>query len=672
MPDEQETQLIEQGRWEEPDDKPPEPPELKDILFTQQVLNLNLAEYLEDTELSKIGEQVHLDYEIDKRSCAEWWVRTEPAIDLAMLTLEKKDEDWRAAVKFPLLTVAALQFAARAFPNIVKGKDIVKGKIIGKDVLLTSKGEEIQGGKTTIKNRISEHMSWQLSEQMEEWVEDLDKGLLCLPIVGEEWKKTYFCPVLKRNMSVRVPSSNMVINYWAKSPDTASRLTEKIDWYPNEIEEKKRSGYILDVDIPVDGGVGDKKDSMDEDAPVRFLEQHRWLDLDKDGYKESYVVTIHKSSKKVVRIYHRYDLKNVERGEDGRVARIKPVSYYTQTVFYHSPDGGSRGMGLGNLMRPINESINKTLNNLIDSGTLNSNPCGFIGKMIGHDRKFGGKILLKLGEWFKTNFTGDDLRKAIVPLPTKEPSNVLYLLLGMLIDAGKQLGISELLSGESPGANTQPTTILALIEQGLKVFSAVYLRIHRGLKSEFKKLYRLNSIYLDEKEYFTVLDNQKAIGKIDYNIEGIDVIPVSNPNEISDMQKMLRAETLKTLLGQGFKDQAIRKRYLELIAEMTGIENVQEFMLTDEDLKRIPPEIQLEMNKFELEKKKFEWEKFTGLYDNLKKQAMAAKAYAEAEAAELGPQLDEYKSRLDRELKEIEAFMKFELETMKAKKEANG
>jgi len=364
----------------------------------------------------------------------------------------------------------------------------------------------------------------------------------------------------------------------------------------------------------------------------------------------------------VVRIYHRYDLDKVERAGD-RISKISPISYYTQTVFYHSPDGGSRGMGLGNLLRPINESINNILNNILNAGTLHSNQSGFIGTTPRGAKNLMGSIKLKLGQWLHMNMPGDDLKKAIVPLPTKEPSNVLFLLMGSLIEAGEKIAsVSEIMAGQSPGANTQPTTILALIEQGSKAFSSVYVRYHRGLKSEFKKLYRLNSIYLDEKEYFTVLDNEKAIGKIDYNIEGLDVVPVSNPNEISDTQKMLRAETLKTLLGQGFKDQAIRKRYLEMTAEITGIENVQEFLLTEEDLSRTPPEVQLEMDKQNLEERKFQWSMITGRYKILKDWAAAAKFTAEAEAVEPGRQIDQYRMELDAINKESERMFKTQMQ----------
>jgi len=649
--DDQDEYLRETGRWEEPVETGSE---LADILYSPEVRNANLAEYLEETELAKIGEQVHLDYEIDNDSCYEWKKRTDPAVDLAMLTWEQKNEPFENSsnVKYPLLTIAAIQFSARALPSIVKGKDIVKGKIIGRDQLQSPDGKMVPGAKTTLKNRISEHMSWQLLEQMEEWTEDLDRALICLPIIGEEWKKTYFSPILKRNVSLRVGSENIVFNYWAKSSAGPNRISERLWLYENEIEEHKRGGHFLAVDIPIasssdDEDENERTDPRDEDRLILFIEQHRLLDLDDDGYKEPYIVTIHKGTRKVVRISPRYEVEKIERNANGEISKIPAVNYYTQMTFFPSPDGGSRGMGLGNLITPINESINSILNLLINAGNLATNPSGFIGKTAAQDRKLQGDIKFKLGEWKKVNIPGDDLKKAIVPLPIKEPSPVLFSLLGLLINSGKELSsVSELLSGESPGANTQPTTILALIEQGLKVFSSVYARIHRSLKAEFKKLYRLNSIYLDEKEYFTVLDNEKAIGKIDYNIEGIDIVPVSNPNEVSDTQKLLQAETFRGLLGQGFNDQAIRRKYVGLIAEMTGIEDPETLLIPDAQLGKPSPEMQIEARKMALEEKQFEWKVRKGQAEIMKLRAMALKAIAEAEALEAGSNIEEYKAQL--------------------------
>jgi len=644
---------------------------IAEILYNPEIYvqNVNLASYLEKEVLDKIGQDVVKEYEIDDESCSGWKERTEPAIELAMLIWEEKNTPFKGAanIKYPILTTAAIQFSARAYPNIIKGQNVVKAKIIGKDVLIPPNDPRtgqpamimdpksgqpmpappIQGGKSDIASRISQHMSYQVLEEMEEWEEELDKGLISLPIVGESWKKTYYDPVLKRNKSCLAMSDCIVINYWAKSVQTTPRLTERIYHYPNEIEEKKRSGYYLDIELSLSTSSSDEKtqkmvDSEDPDRPVLFLEQHRYLDLDNDGYKEPYVVTVHESSKKVVRIYPRYEVKDVEQA-NGRIIRIKPVHYYTQTVFFPSPDGGSRGMGLGNLIRPINETVNSTINQLLDAGTLHNNQSGFIGKGATMNRgRGGGRIEFELGEWKSVPIPGDDLRKAIVPLPTKEPSMVLFQLLGLMIDSGKEVAsVSEVLSGESPGANMPVGTIMNIIEQGLKVFSSVYKRIHRGLKGEFKKLYRLNSIYLSDEEYFRVMDDEKAITRIDYNIEGIDVVPVSDPADVSDAAKMIKGQFLQSMMNQGLNDKEIQKRILEA-ANIEDVEKILNAPPPPPDLK-----VLLEQEKLKLEWAKLNWTMTKGRFEIMKLFGMALKAVAEAEAVELGPQLEYYKSQLE-------------------------
>lgn len=645
-------------------------PDIKSILYDPKTFahGVNLAGYLEDALLAEIGENVCKEYKIDYDSCEEWRERTEPAIELAMLIWKQKNTPFTNAanVKYPILTTAAIQFSARAYPNIVKGRNVVKGKVVGKDVLIPPPDPRtgqppmimdpktgqpmpappIPGAKSDIARRVSEHMSYQVLEQMEEWEEDLDKGLVTLPIVGEMWKKTYFDPTLKRNKSCLVMSDNIAINYWAKSVNTATRITEKIWYYPNEIEEKKRSGYYSDVELFLQTSSSDEKtlkmaDSEDPDKPALFLEQHRYLDLDEDGYKEPYIVTVHESSRKVVRVYPRYDLKEVEAKGD-KIIRIKPVHYYTQTLFFPSPDGGSRGMGLGNLIRPINETVNTTINQLLDAGSRQNNPSGWIGKGAMMNRGRGGGYLgFELGEWRSVPIPGDDLRKAIVSHPTPDPSSVLFQLLGMMITAGKEVAsVSEVLTGETSGANMPVGTIMSLIEQGLKVFGSVYKRIHRGLKSEFKKLYRLNSIYLSDEEYFRVMDDEKAITRIDYNIEGIDVIPVSDPADVSDAAKMIKAQFLQSMQGRGLNDQEINKRILEA-ANIEEPEKIMNAPPPPED-----PKLMIEKEKLRLEWARLEWEITRGKFEIMKIEAMATKAFAEAGMADAQPRVEILKQEL--------------------------
>lgn len=549
---------------------------------------INIADDLDESTLGEIGAKVVREYEIDDNSRDKWKAETEKAIKLAMQEAEEKSYPFAKAsnVIFPLMTSAALQFAARAYPAIINGREIVKGVVVGDDNGTPAVGQDGQpmpgpdgqplmaapaGVKRDRANRIAEHMSWQLLDEMPEWEPETDVLLHALPIVGCAFRKTYFDPSKGRNVSTMVPALNMVINYHAKGLEIAPRLTEELHLYPIEIEENERAKLWREIEY-----TGEADSAQDKDAPVLFLEQHRWLDLDEDDYPEPYIVTVHKQTSKVVRIVARYDHDGVKlrTDADGRpcVARIEPIHYYTKYDFLPSPDGGIYGKGFGQLLKPINDAVNSTLNMLIDSGHLANMQSGFVGKNLS---MHSGASTMKFapGEWKQVNNTGVDISKSLVPLPIVQPSNVLFQLLGMLVEAGREVAaIKDVLTGDQPQANTPATTTLALIEQGLKVFTSIYKRVHRALKSELAKIYRLNRIYLPQDFGYNVGDVWKSISQADY-AQGAGVEPVSDPTMVSDMQRLGRAQFLLQFAQNPLMDpHAIIKRVLDA----AGIDKVEE------------------------------------------------------------------------------------------------
>ena len=214
-------------------------------------------------------------------------------------------------------------------------------------------------------------------------------------------------------------------------------------------------------------------------------------------------------------------------------------------------------------------AINTLTNQLIDAGTLSVRGGGFIGRNVNIGK--GGKLQVNPNEWTKVPVFGDDLRKAIVPYPIKEPSATLFTLLGLLIDSGKELSsMSDLLSGQNPPKDQPATTTMALIEQGLKVFSSVFKRIHKGLEDEFKKIERMNELFPpDVKDYKDVVDSEEA-DIIDLYPNRKDIVPVSDEADLTDVQKLLKAEALMAQRGQGYNDMEIGKRYFTAL----GIEDV--------------------------------------------------------------------------------------------------
>ena len=552
----------------------------------------NIAFDLDEETLSKIGERVIKEYKIDENSRADWKTKTEQAMDLAMQVAKEKQFPWPKAanVIFPLMTTASVQFAARAYPGIIQSRSVVKGVVIGDDkgqpLIDPQTGQQRTqpgpggqptpmwqvppGAKQAKADGIGEHMSWQLLDEMPEWEPETDTMLHVLPIVGCDFRKSYFDPSCQRNKSLRVSAMHCVINYKAKSLETAPRISEEMLYYPLEIEEMCRS----DLWIKPENGFGQPSNQQDgdDDAPHDFIEQHRTWDLDEDGYAEPYIVTVHKESHKVVRIVARYDADGIHfHGRTHKLVKIEPIHYYTKYDFLPNPDGGIYGIGFGQLLRPINEAVNTTLNQLIDAGTLQNTGGGFIGKGLSMN---AGAIRFQMGEFKVVNTSGSNIRDSLVPMDWKGPSPVLLELLGMLVDSGKEVAaIKDVLTGEGTTPNTPATTTLAIIEQGLKVFSAIYKRIHRSLKQELDKLYKLNQKFGDPISQYKVGDTWKQITKDDY-VNGSGVEPVSDPTMVTDMQKLGRAQYLGMFANDPwFNPREVRERMLQA-ANIDGIDRL--------------------------------------------------------------------------------------------------
>jgi chaperonin GroES len=505
------------------------------------LLSKNVAETLSKEQLIKIGKDCLEGFELDLQSRADWEVCLQEWLDLANQTRENKTYPWPNAsnVKYPLLSTAAMQFAARAYPSLVpsNGK-IVKAVVIGKD----DTGEKYEKGE-----RVSDYMSYQIMHEMDNWEEDMDKMLMMLPVVGTVFKKTFYDKASDSVCSKMVLPQNLVVNYWTKNLENCERISEIFQLSPRLYKERINQGIYMDVDLGDPQVPADGKGyvTQDETTPYEFIEQHTFLDLKDTGYAIPYIVTFDRVYGHVVRISPRFRLDDVER-DGNKIIKVKPTQMYTKFGFVPNPDGGFYDIGFGILLGPLNESVNTIINQLVDAGSLSNLQSGFIGKGL---RLKMGDARFQPGEWKPVNATGDDLRKQIVPLPAKEPSNVLFQLMGTLITSGKELAsVAEIFVGKMPGQNTPATTTMASIEQGMKVFTAVYKRIFRSLSQEFKKIFELNSTYIDPNTYVAVLDTQ--VGPEDFDKESYDICPGADPTAVSQTEKLLKAQGLMELVGQ--------------------------------------------------------------------------------------------------------------------------
>ena len=637
--------------------------------LTEKFLNSdNINKYLDTQTLDLMSKVVEEEYKVDLQSREEWVKIYNKGKKLALMTEEIKNTPWPNAsnVKFPLMLQAILNFSSRAYPNLIKDRNVVKVRVIGDDP---------EGLKKARAERVAEHMNYQLFGEIEDWEDSTDKLLTCLPLDGCYFKKTWFNYERRINVSKAVDPIRVVINYHAKSVEDAPRITHVYTLLPNEIEERIRAGVFTRFDYkatmqqeeedvnydytPEERGTTKSKDPNDGDNPITFLEQHRWWDLDKDGYKEPYIVTMHHATRKVVRTVARFDVDGVIRGKNNRkIIKIIPVQYFTRFIFLQAIDGGIYGMGFNKLLYHMNEIINTAINQLFDAATDQITGGGFIsqGVEVGKGKE-GGQITFKHGEYHPVKAKGDDLKKNIVPRITAKPSIIHVKLLELIIASGDKMGANiEILSGQQTGSNIPAATTLALIEQGLQMFNAIYKRIYRGFKSEYKKLYRLNRLFLDDTAYYNVLDDPKAIKKIDYEDKTLDISPVSDPNNITNIQKVMVAQELMGLRKQGLDDKEILKRFLEALNVQDigdlGIDDMQP--PEDPEAANEAEKIALENRKIDLDEKKLNLEALKNKYEILKLEADAIKAkadalksVADAEATEAGPQIEEHQKTIE-------------------------
>jgi len=513
----------------------------------------NIAELLETDELAKIAGDVVSGYETDDDSCSEIKGVIADAMKIAKQVTSQKTSPWPGAsdVLYPLIANASISFAARTYPEIIRNGKVVECAVLGSDPT---------GEKEDRAHRISQHMSAQLLVTDPEWESDTDRLLSCLAVVGTVYKKTFWDEYYKRNRSIMCTPDDIIVNADIKSLETAERITHMVYMPVNDVISRIRLGIFCDVEEELES----LEDCSDDDMNT-VIEQHCYLDLDDDGYKEPYIVWVHKGLQKVLRILARFDPENVFVNDKNEIWRIDPVHYFTDFHFMRSPDGKFHGVGFGQLLLPINTTINATINQLIDSGTLYNMKTGFLSREF--KMKSGSNFSIP-GELKKTDVSAEVLQKGIMMLPVGEPSTVLFQLLGVMIQTGKELAsVSDIMQGQQPAQNVPATTVLALIEQGMKVFSAIQKRMYGALKKEFGKLYRLNRLYLDEyTEYKQVLSTM-IITKQDYTDQDMDVIPVSDPSMSSDAQRMARARAMMEILPmvQPQGGQVILKNWLEAL-----------------------------------------------------------------------------------------------------------
>jgi chaperonin GroES len=543
-------------------------------LDAKTIKSPNLCESFSDDDLIKIGEWCRENYDRNEVSRERWYKRTEAAMDLALQAQKEKSFPWQGCsnIVFPLITVAAMQFHSRAYPALIDGRNIVKCRVIGADP---------QGTEKQRAERVSTHMSWQRLEQDEPWEEEQDRGILNTAIVGCGFGKSFWDHSKDCGTSVYVHAKDLVMDYFSKSVESAMFKTHIIPSTRNELHSNMMAGVFRDAtteqwfkdDATIfqnphrderDRRTGVEAPTSNSLTPFTTLEHHVWLDLDKDGYAEPYIITTEYDSNYVLRIVTRFDGEdNIERNTRGQIIRIKAVEYFTKKPFIPSPDGGIYDIGFGTLLGPLNEATNAALNQMFDAGTLANTAGGFLGRGA---KIRGGNYQFKPFGWNPVDSTGDDLRKNIFPLPVREPSSVMFNLLTLIIEYTNRIsGTTEMMAGENPGQNTPAETSRTMIQQGQKIYSAIFKRLWRAYKNEFKKLYQLNALYLPTSFVFGEQGNRVA--REDYTGPVDGICPAADPLITSDGEAFAQAQMIKEAAATtpGYNGDAVERNYLRAL-----------------------------------------------------------------------------------------------------------
>ena len=530
----------------------------------------NIADSLDDRELSMIAENVYNNYDSDKNSRQEWESMFERGFDLLGLKIQETSEPFEGACTavHPLLIESAVKFQSKASQELFPSAGPIKTQILGK----STPDREKQA------NRVKNFMNYQLTEQMPEYFDEFEKMLFHLPLIGSAFKKVYYDANLKRPVSEFVPIDQFYVSYYSSNLSKADRYTHVIYRSPVDLAKDIRSGIYSDTELPAatdpqPTAFASKMDTIlgfsptqDTDTQYVLLEQHCYLELDEPNSEEGialpYIVTVEEQSRKVLCIRRNYkpDDPNKEK-----------ISHFVHYRFV--PGFGFYGFGLMHFLGNLTMSATAAMRSLIDAGQFANLPGGFKAKGV---RMVGDNDPISPGEFKEVEATGIDLAKAIVPLPYKEPSSTLFQMLGFVTTAGQKFADStEQIVSEASSYGPVGTT-MALLEASSKFFSAIHKRLHKSQRDEFRILARIDYDYLPSEYPYDVPFENRNIFKSDFDGR-VDVIPVSDPNIPSNAHRLMIAQMAMQMAQQSppglFNIEALNRTILSA-ANMPNLEEI--------------------------------------------------------------------------------------------------
>jgi len=543
----------------------------------------NLADYISDSVLGTLGSELVSNFDKDIGDRKDWIKTYVDGLKLLGLKYEERTEPWAGAcgVFHPMLTESVVRFQSEGIMETFPAAGPVKTQILGKD---TPEKEEASA-------RVREDMNYQLTDVMVEYRPEHEKLLWNLPLAGSAFKKVYYDPSIGRQVAMFIPAEDIVVPYGASNLERAERVTHVMRKTENEIIKLQEAGFYSDVEL---GEPSNELDDIEkqkneetgmsavQDDRYRILEMH--VDLDLEGYEHKdkegemtgialpYVVTVEKATTKILAIR-----RNWYEGDDLHMKRQHFVHYQ------YIPGFGFYGYGLIHLIGGYAKSATMLIRQLVDAGTLSNLPGGLKSRGL---RIKGDDTPIAPGEFRDVDVPSGSIRDNILPLPYKEPSQVLYTLFQNIVQEGRQFASAGDMKVSDMSAQAPVGTTLAILERTLKVMGAVQARMHYSMKQEFKLLKAIIADYTPEEYDYEPVDGSRRAKKSDYDM--VAVIPVSDPNAATMAQKIVQYQAALQLAQTAPQLYNLPLLHRQMI-EVLGIKNAAKLIPVEDDATATDP-----------------------------------------------------------------------------------
>jgi hypothetical protein len=540
----------------------------------------NFAEILEDAELEALAADLVEAFMEDRASRKDWAQAYIKGLDLLGMKIEDRTSPWQGAsgVFHPMLTEAVVRFQAQAMSEMMPASGPVETKVVG----APSREKDEQAV------RVRNEMNYIVTEEMTEFRDEMEQMTFRLPLAGSAFKKLYYDPIIERPVSIFVPAEDFVITYGASNLERCPRYTHVMKKFPNEVLELQVAGFYRTIELPdpvaESSDIQEKYDELNgvdqpltDDPRHTLLEMHVDLNLpepydDPTGIARPHVVTIDLTSRTILAIRRNWY------ADDPKKRKRMHFTHYL-----YLPGMGFYGTGLIHLIGGLAKSATSILRQLIDAGTLSNLPAGLKARGM---RIKGDNTPLRPGEFRDVDIPGGTIRDSIFPLPYKEPSAVLYQLLGNIVDEGRRIGsVADIQVGDM-SAQAPVGTTLALMERSMKVMSGVQARMHAAMHKELRILAQVVHDFMpDEYSYDTPEEFSR---KADFDPKSVDVIPVSDPNAATMAQRIVQYQAALQLAQQSPQFYDMAKLHRQMLTVM-GIQDAAEIVkMPDEILPKDP------------------------------------------------------------------------------------